>query len=85
MAYFPGEAWVAFSVIGAAGIIGMLHVLASRFQHERDLHDLRVRATELRTGYAQRVAALRARERGETPVAEVVGVIGPDGELRQAA
>jgi len=71
MAYFGVEHWVALSVLGGFGILSILHTLAARFQRERDLHDLRVRAAELRQGYTARVAALRARELGQDEVVEV--------------
>ncbi|HMN39280.1 MAG TPA: hypothetical protein PKE29_00435 [Phycisphaerales bacterium] len=79
MAYFPVEAWVAFSVVGAAGILAILSVLAKQFQHFRSVHDLRVEATGLRRGYAARLAEMRAREAGE--VIEV-GEMVDDTELK---
>lgn len=86
MAYFGIEGWVALSAISAAGILAILHVLATLSGQERDLHDLRIRATELRQGYAARLANMRRREIGEADV-EVVGVIEPEAAeaLRRAA
>ncbi|HEY0435422.1 MAG TPA: hypothetical protein VGC92_02205 [Phenylobacterium sp.] len=63
MAYFGVEGWVALSCLAGAGILAMLHVLATCFSHERDKHDLRVRAAELRSGYAARLAVLRAADK----------------------
>ncbi len=79
MAYFPVEGWVALSVVGAAGILAILSVLARQFQHFRTVHDLRVEATGLRRGYAARLAAMRAKEAGE--VVEV-GEMVDDAEMR---
>jgi hypothetical protein len=80
MAYFAPEQWVALSVLAGVGILTILNVLATRFRHERDVHDLRLKANALRNDYAVRMAALKAANTEEPIEAEVVGEIGPDGE-----
>jgi len=80
MAYSGWESLVAVSAFGAVGILTVLHTLARAFQHERDLHDLRVRAGDLRLSYAARLKALKDREAGIASTANPA-----DGALRQAA
>ena len=85
MAYFALEQWVALSVVAGIGILAILHVLAARFRDDRALHDLRLKAMDLRTGYNARLTALRAGERGAPLEVDVVGSIGPEPELAKAA
>ena len=89
MAYFTAEQWVALFVMGAVGIVAILRVLAYRFEHDRALHDLRVKARTLRRDYNARMAALKQGTGEPLIEAEVVGEIGPaaaePGTLRAAA
>lgn len=50
--------------VAAAAVVAVLHTLAERIKHEREVHELRLRVHEVRTAYAQRLADLAARERG---------------------
>ena len=85
MAYFAPEQWVALSVVAGVGILAILHVLGAGFRHDRELHDLRLKAMELRTGYNARLAAIRAREQEEPIEVDVVGAIGPEADQVKAA
>jgi hypothetical protein len=82
MAYFPIEGWVAISVVGAAGILAILNVMARQVEHFRCVHDLRVEATSLRRGYAARLAELRAREAGNDGEVVEVGEMVDDSEMK---
>lgn len=50
------EAWVLVGVVCAACVTSVLYTFAKLFGHERDLHDLKVRVTTLRTAYHRRLA-----------------------------
>jgi len=81
MAYFGWEAWVALSAIGGAGILAILQTLARHFEHDREAHDLHVRAAELKVRYVARLKSMRDREK---PVeVDVIGSIEPEREDRQ--
>ena len=60
MAYFTIEQWVALSALSGLGIMGILRVLAYRFEHDRSVHDLRLQASTLKRDYSARLAALKA-------------------------
>jgi hypothetical protein len=86
MAYFTIEQWVALSVLAGVGILSILRVLAFRFQHDREITDLRLRASILKRDYAARMAALKAGTDEEPIEVEVIGEIGPEAEpVRVAA
>lgn len=72
MAYFTIEQWVALSAMSGVGIIAILRVLAHRFEHDRSVHDLRLRARTLRQDYNARLAAMKANTEEEPIEAEVV-------------
>lgn len=79
MAYFPGDAAVALGLIGGGGVVACGHILAARIRHECALHDLRVRAAELRAAYAKRLE--EAEMLGEVETVEdepaVAGRVAP--------
>jgi hypothetical protein len=81
MTYFPPEGWVAFSAIAAMGILAFLNVLARMSESSRAMTRLRIEAAELRRGYAERLAALRARESGAVVQVDA----DPDGDTIQRA
>jgi len=77
MTGFPIPFALAMLAVAAAAVIAILHTLAERIKHERDVHELRLRVHDVRTAYAQRLADLAAREHG--------GVEEAPSEHRQAA
>jgi hypothetical protein len=85
MTYFSSWGWVALSAIAAAGIVAFLHVLARQSESARAVVRLRIDADSLRKGYAQRLAALRAREAGGMIEVEPVEDRAAESELRAAA
>jgi hypothetical protein len=88
MTYFTAEGWVALSAIAAVGILAFLHLLARMSATARALTQLKSDATSLRLGYAERLAALRAREAGEVvevDAAEDQSPVDVEQALRQAA
>lgn len=72
MAYYTIEQWVALSAVCGIGIVGILRVLAFRFEHDRSLHDLRLRAGTLKRDYTARLAALKAGADEEVLEVDVV-------------
>jgi len=87
MTGFEPIAWLAILGVGAACAIGLLHIAAVRIRNDRELAELRDRATELRHRYEERIAALRG---GVHLVGEEAGDVvivdeAPEQPTRKAA
>lgn len=50
------EAWVLIGAVCVACVTSVLYTFAKLFGHERELHDLKVRVTTLRSAYHRRLA-----------------------------
>ena len=62
MVQFDSIVWLLLGGVAGSSVLGVLHVLARRYERERSMHDLRARVIMLRRNYANRLAEIAARE-----------------------
>ena len=62
MTDFDPIVWVLLATVAGSSTLGVLYVLASRYDRERSMHDLRAQVIQLRRDYADRLAEIAARE-----------------------
>lgn len=66
MSDFTTEAWALLAIVALGGTLGILYTLARAFAHEQQVHDLKVRVTDLRRSYSRRLAEIgHAQAEGE--------------------
>lgn len=68
MVGLTGEVWAAVAVVAAAGVLAMLHSLATHISNQKLAHDTRVKVARLRNRYVAQLAG----EQDEAPEVEVV-------------
>jgi len=55
MVFFPFWAVIVLLGIAAAGVLALLHAMASSVRNDRRVHDLRIEAVNLRANYQARL------------------------------
>jgi hypothetical protein len=56
MVGFSAEVWLALGVLAAAGVLGMLHALATHVGNQKLSHDTRAKVASLRNRYVAQLA-----------------------------
>lgn len=74
---FDASTWLVLTLIAGWCVLSMLHVLAHRFERERNVHDLKLRVNSLRGAYAAKLAEMAAREYGGAAPASMSPISSP--------